>query len=125
MTDNKPYELERDSRIMSYLPGGKSIGGMIDAVELTLDELSDDHFETVKALIAKIRAHKFNPEEIGISGDFTWHIEIGPKHALAQDLTTIFASQSFQVLPSELFQLQDAIKKGLRDAAAQPPKPSL
>ena len=63
MSDNKPYELERDSRIMSYLPGGKSIGGMIDAVELTLDELSDDHFETVKALIEKIRAHKFNPEE--------------------------------------------------------------
>lgn len=125
MSDNKPYELECDSRIMSYLPGGKSIGGMIDAVELTLDELNDDHFETIKALIAKIRAHKFNPEEIGISGDFTWHIEIGPKNARAHDLTTIFASQSFQILPSELFQLQDAIKKGLRDAATQPPKPSL
>lgn len=123
MSENKPYVLERNSRIMSYLPGGESIGGMLDAVELSLDEISDEYFADIKILINKIRAHKFNPEDIGISGDFRWHIEIGPKDTKAQELHTIFGSVAFEIIPSEVMQLHEKLKESIRDAHLNPPPP--
>ena len=119
--DDGTYELERNSRIMSYWPGGDSIGGMVDAIELSLDEISDDHFEEVKAIIEMIRARNFSYNTDRETYDMRWHIEIGPKGTKAHELQTIFGSAAFQVLPNEVFQLQRTLRNAIRDAHTNPP----
>lgn len=123
MTDTN-YMLERDSRIMSYLPGGDSIGGMVGTpIELTLDQVSDECFAVVDALVKKIQANKLSTQEIGISGDFRWCVEIGPKDTPAHKLTPIFQSETFQLLPRELLQLHETLKAGIRESEGRAPFP--
>ncbi len=119
------YALERNSRVMCYIPAAENQGGghLLTPIELCLDEVSDSYFEKISDLVNTIQIRGFDTEQVMISGDFRWHVEIGAKETKAQDLTTIFASQAFQVIPSELLQLQKLLMNAIRDADGRPVMP--
>ncbi|MFP4313169.1 MAG: hypothetical protein ACLFR0_02470 [Alphaproteobacteria bacterium] len=126
MTSND-YELQRDSRIMCYIPASEGLGGghLFTPIELCLDEVSDEYFEKIKALVDVIDAKNFARDRFDdlISGDFRWHVEIGPKGTKPQDLKTIFGSQVYEIIPSELLQLQKLLMDAIRDAQGRPVMP--
>lgn len=116
--DLKNYELERDSRVMCYLPGGESIGGMVGVpIELSLDQINDDYFAEIKKLIETVCDVKNAYDEngiTGISGDFSACVEIGPKDARAHQLKRIFESVPHQVVPAEILDLNNKIREAIR-----------
>ena len=127
MSKTQKYELERDSRVMCYLPGGESIGGMVGIpIELCLDEINDDYFAEIKDLIAQVADVKNAVDEngiTGISGDFRACVEIGPKDARPKELTTIFESVEFQVVPAAILDLHTKLKQAIRVSEGRDPNP--
>lgn len=127
MSVNQDYTLERDSRIMCYVPASEGLGGghLLTPIELCLDEVSDEYYEQIKTLVDKIDASNFCKSRLDdlISGDFKWHVEMGPKETKPQDLKTIFASQAYEVIPSELMQLQKLLMNAIRDSYGRPVAP--
>ncbi len=124
MTTNEQYDLERDSQITCVLRGGESIGGILGhPIQLTLDQIDDEYFGEVKSIIDMIQARNFAKREFEISGDFEYSVEIGPKNARPQDLTTIYASAIYECIPSHLLQLQKTLENGMRVADGRAPKP--
>lgn len=119
-----PYELERDSRVMCYLPGGESIGGMVGIpIELCLGDINDDYFAEIKGLIDDLLMIGFDEADIGISGDFRACVEIGPKDARANELTSIFESVELQIIPSQVLKLHTKLKEAIRVSEGRDPQP--